>query len=82
MFVEQQKLWIDARLDRKLAQQARAEAVNRCNHRAVERALIIQPPPALLLVRDAQHLVEFAAQAFVHFVGGAIGEGDGDDLID
>src|SRR6185503_21218844 len=82
MFVEQQKLWIDARLDRKLAQESRAEAVNRCNHGAVERALVVQPAAALFLVGDAQHLVKLAAQALVHFVRGAIGEGDGDDLID
>ena len=82
MFVEQQKLWIDARFDRKLAQQSRAETVNRRDHCAVERAFVVQPAAALFFVGDAQHLVELAAQALVHFVGGAIGEGDRDDLID
>ncbi len=82
MFVEQQKLRIDARFDRKLAQHPRAKTVNRRDHGAVERAFVVEPAPALLVVGDAQHLVEFAAQAFAHFVGGAIGESDRDDLID
>ena len=82
MFVEQQKLRIDARFDRKLAQHARAKAVNRRDYRAVERAFVIEPAPALVFVRDAEHLVELAAQALVHFVRGAIGERDRDDLID
>ena len=82
MFVEQQKLRIDARFDRKLAQHARAKAVNRGDHCAVERAFVVEPAAALFFVGDAQHLVELAAQAFAHFVGGAIGESDRDDLID
>ncbi len=82
MFVEEQKLRIDARFDRKLAQHARAKTVDCCDHSAVECALVIQPAPAFFFIRDAQHLIEFIAQAPVHFVGGAIGEGNRDDLID
>src|SRR4029079_10610844 len=82
MLVEEEKLRIDARLDRKLAQQASAEAVNRRDHSAVERSFVIQPAASLFFVRDAEHLVELGAQALVHFVRSAIREGDGDDLID
>ena len=82
MFVEQEELWIDARFDRKLAQQSRAEAMNRRDHCAVERALVVEPAAALFLISDTQHLVEFAAQALVHFIGCPISEGNRDDLID
>ena len=80
--VEKQKLRIDARLDWKLAQQSRAEAVNRRDYGAVEGAFVVEPAASLFFVGDAQHLVELVTQASVHFVGGAIGEGDRDDLID
>src|ERR1051325_10696076 len=82
MFVEQKELWVDTRFDRKLAQQARAEAVNRSDHCAVEGAFVIKPAPTLVAGRDAQHVIEIRAQALAHFISGAVGECDGDDLID
>src|SRR5829696_3133349 len=82
MFVEQQKLRVDARFDRKLAQHARAKAVNRRDNRAVESAFVVEPAATLFFVRDAQHLVELAAQALVHLIRGAVRESDRDDLID
>jgi len=82
MLVEEEKLRIDTRFNRELAQHARAKAVNRRDHRAVERAFVVEPPSSLFFVGDAQHLVQLAAQALVHFVCSAIGEGDRDDLID
>ena len=83
MFIKQQKLRIDSRFNRKLAQQARAETVNGRDHRAIERAFVIEP--MLSLVSGAavcRMQVELCSQSLAHFVGGAIGESDGDDLID
>jgi hypothetical protein len=70
------------RFDGKLAQHARAKTVNRRDHCAVERAFIVQPAAALFFIRDTQHLIQLAAQTLVHFVGGAVGESDRDNLID
>src|SRR6185503_20850086 len=81
MFVEQQKLRIDARLDWKFAQHARAKTVDRRDDGAVESAFVVEPMPALRFIRDAKHQVDFAAKAFAHFVRSAIRKSDGYDLI-
>ena len=82
VFIEQDELGIDTGFDRKLAKQTRAKAMNGSYDGAVQSAFVLEPAAALFVGRDAQHQVELAAQALAHFVRGAIGEGNCDDLID
>ena len=82
MLIEQEKLRIDARLNRKLAQEPGAEPVNRGADRAIQSALVVKPMPALGGRGSLQNQVEFFPEPLAHFVRGAIGEGDSDYLID
>src|SRR4029079_16886015 len=52
-----------------------------CNHGSVERPLMAHPDPAFIRGGRAKQLIKLPAQSLAHFVGGAIGEGDGNDLV-
>ena len=82
MFIQQQKLRIDPGLNRKLAQQPRAETVNRGDYSTVQGAFVIQPPLSLSAGCDLQNVIESLSQTLAHLVRGPIGERDGHDLID
>src|SRR5262245_45591378 len=81
MRVEQDELWIKVGFDRKLAEQSRAEAVNRGDDCAVQRPLVTYPANPLAGSRGAQKLVELTPEPFAHLVSRAVGKGDGDDLV-
>ena len=82
MLVEQEKLRINASLNRKLTQESHAKTVNGSDHSAVQRALVIQPMPSLIWRDGLQNEIELFPESLAHLVGRAIGKGDGDDLID
>ena len=82
VFVQQNKLRVDPRLDGKLAQQSRTKAMNGCDDRAVERALVVEPLFTFVTLCRHKYLIKFLPESFAHLVRGAIGEGDGDYLID
>src|SRR5688500_10204428 len=82
MFVQQKKLRINSSFNRELSQQTRTKPVNCRYHRSVKRALIIKPLPANVVRRCLQNQVQLCTQTFAHLIGGAIGKGNGDYLID
>ena len=56
--------------------------MNGCDHGAIERALVMQPALPFITVGSLQNMIESFTKAFAHLVRGAVGEGDGDDLIE
>src|SRR5256885_9405990 len=82
MFVEQEKLWINTGLNRKLSQQPGAEAMDGSDYRTIKRALVIQPKPSFICRCGLQDEIELISETLAHLVGGAIGKGDGNNLID
>ena len=56
--------------------------MNRADDCAVERAFVSHPTLTFLTGAVSENAIQILSQAFAHFVCGAIGKGDGDDLID
>jgi hypothetical protein len=50
--------------------------------RAIERALVVEPALTLVTLSGRENPIKFFSESFAHFVGGPIGKGDSDDLID
>src|SRR6185503_861969 len=76
VFVQQNKLRIDARFNRELAQQSRTKAMNGCDDRAIKRALVVEPLLTFVTLRRRKNLIKFFTESFAHLVRGAIREGD------
>ena len=73
---------IDARLDRPLAQQLRAEAVNRVDVRFLERLEgFFQQPAYLVIRRHGALLLQPFPEPQLQLAGGLLGERHGDDLL-
>ena len=55
--------------------------MNGSNHRSIERALKTEPTLSFIRRGREQNFIESGSEALAHFVCRAIGESDGDDLI-
>src|SRR5687768_11471004 len=82
MLIEEQKMWINARLNRKFTQEARTEAMNGGDHSTIKRALVTEPTPLVTGRGGFQNQIELFSKTLAHLVGRAVSKGDSDDLID
>src|SRR4051812_22035471 len=82
MLIKQHKLRINVRLDGKLVQQSRAEAVDGRDNRAFEGSLVTQPCLPFRTRRLLQQAIDSRPNALPHFVRRTIRKSDGDDVVD
>ena len=81
MLVEQPKLRIDVRFNRKLVKQARTETMNGGDDGAFQRALVTQPAHPLVAGTFAQQRIDLFPHALAHFIRGAVRKSDCDDVV-